>query len=84
VGRPFGTKVSGLLTFRGNPTRTFYGTGPAIRSNPTERWAFPKDGNMCGETSVVKDEIQTWCGNGWTGQPGVIERDGRTWHDEAA
>ena len=79
VGKPFGTKVNGLLTFRGNPTRTFYGTGPAIRSNPTERWAFPKDGNMCGETSVVKDEIQTWCGNGWTGQPGVIERDGRTW-----
>ena len=25
VGRPYGTKVNGLLTFRGNPTRTFYG-----------------------------------------------------------
>src|SRR4029450_11015780 len=27
VGQPFGTTVNGLLTFRGNPTRTFYGTG---------------------------------------------------------
>jgi hypothetical protein len=79
VGRPFGTTVKGLLTFRGNPTRTFYGTGPAVRSNPTELWAFPKAGNMCGTTSVVKDAVETWCGNGWTGQPAVIERDGRTW-----
>ena len=23
--------------------------------------------------------METWCGNGWTGQPTVIERDGRTW-----
>jgi PQQ-like domain len=79
VGRPYGKNVNGLLTFRGNPTRTFYGTGPAVRSNPTELWAFPKDGVMCGTTSVKVGEVQTWCGNGWTGQPAVIERDGRTW-----
>jgi hypothetical protein len=78
VGRPYGTKVNGLLTFRGNPTRTFYGTGPAVRTNPTELWAFPKDGVMCGTTSVY-GVVSTWCGNGWTGQPAVIERDGRTW-----
>ena len=79
VGQPFGTKVKGLLTFRGNPTRTFYGTGPAVRSNPTELWAFPKDSNMCGPTSIKVGEVQAWCGNGWTGQPAVIERGGRTW-----
>jgi len=79
VGKPYKGKTPGLLTFRGNPTRTFYGTGPAIRSNPTVRWAFPKDGYMCGTTSVKRGELETWCGNGWTGQPGVIERDGRTW-----
>src|SRR5262245_2053558 len=52
VGQPFGTKVNGLLTFRGNPTRTFYGTGPAIRANPTQLWAFPKNTTMCGTTRI--------------------------------
>ena len=79
VGRPFGTKVNGVLTFRGNPTRTFYGTGPAVRSNPTELWKFPKEGPMCGLTSTVPGEFKEWCGNGWTGQPAVIERNGKTW-----
>ncbi len=78
VGRPYGTKVNGLLTFRGNPTRTFYGTGPAVRSNPAQLWAFPKEGPMCGTTSVY-GKVSTWCGNGWTGQPAIIERDARTW-----
>ena len=78
VGRPYGTRVDGLITFRGNPTRTFYGTGPAVRSNPIQLWAFPKDTDMCGTTSV-SSELETWCGNGWTGQPTVIERTGRTW-----
>ncbi|MGE5831193.1 MAG: hypothetical protein ACM30G_22935, partial [Micromonosporaceae bacterium] len=79
VGKPYGTTVNGLITFRGNPTRTFYGTGPAVRSNPVQLWAFPKNGNMCGPSSTKPGEIKIWCGNGWTGQPGVIERDGRTW-----
>src|SRR5262249_44733855 len=79
VGKPFGKTVAGLLTFRGNPTRTFFGTGPAVRANPAVVWAFPKDGNMCGLTSTVKDRFDEWCGNGWTGQPAVIERNDRTW-----
>jgi outer membrane protein assembly factor BamB len=79
VGQPYGAQVHGLLTFRGNPTRTFYGTGPAVRTEPTELWAFPKDMDMCGTTSVNRGEVETWCGNGWTGQPAVIERRGRTW-----
>ena len=28
VGKPWGDAVEGLLTFRGNPTNTYYGTGP--------------------------------------------------------
>ena len=28
-GRPYGTTVPGVLTFRGNPTRSYYGSGPA-------------------------------------------------------
>src|SRR5262245_29163900 len=79
VGKPYGTTVNGVITFRGNPTRTFYGTGPAVRANPVQLWAFPRDSNMCGPSSTKPGEIKIWCGNGWTGQPGVIERDGRTW-----
>jgi len=79
VGKPYGTTVSGLITFRGNPTRTFYGTGPAIRSNPSQIWAFPKNENMCGPSSTEPGVFKIWCGNGWTGQPAVIERGGRTW-----
>ena len=28
VGRPYSDKVDGLISFRGNPTRTYYGKGP--------------------------------------------------------
>ncbi len=79
VGKPYppGT-VTGLLTFRGNPTRTFYGTGPIPRTAPVEAWRFPKQGGMCG-TSDDGGGPETWCGTGWTGQPAVFERDGRNW-----
>jgi outer membrane protein assembly factor BamB len=73
VGHPYGEEVSGLLTFRGNPTRTFYGTGP-VPQEPAILWTFPEGGGMCGESSG-----QLWCGTGWTGQPAVFERDDRTW-----
>jgi outer membrane protein assembly factor BamB len=33
---------------------------------------------MCS-TSTSKSETKQWCGAGWTGQPTVHERDGRTW-----
>jgi len=29
--------------------------------------------------STVGSESSEWCGTGWTGQPAVVERDGRTW-----
>jgi outer membrane protein assembly factor BamB len=33
---------------------------------------------MCSE-STDGEGTRTWCGTGWTGQPAVFERDGRTW-----
>lgn len=62
--------------FRGNPTRTYYGTGPVPQS-PEVLWRFP-DEAMCG-TSRVGGEDKVWCGTGWTGQPVVWNRpDGIT------
>ena len=76
-GRPWSQKVKGTLTFRGNPTRTYYGSGPAPQK-PKVRWYYPKNGGMCSQSSA-KGETKTWCGGGWTGEPAVFERDGRTW-----
>ncbi|MCZ7529517.1 MAG: hypothetical protein M5U31_03755 [Acidimicrobiia bacterium] len=77
VGKPFpGATVEGLLTFRGNPTRTFYGAGP-VPTAPEELWRYP-DEAMCSLSSDKGEETR-WCGTGWTGQPAVFERDDRTW-----
>lgn len=70
------TTTPGLLTFRGNPTRSWYGTGP-IPTAPQVIWAYPKSGGMCS-VSTDGSTTSTWCGDGWTGQPNVYERDGRT------
>jgi len=73
---PHGTTV-GLTMFRGNPTRSWYGTGPLSSSAPAVAWTYPQ-APMCG-TSVVGGEASRWCGTGWTGQPAVWERpDGVT------
>ncbi len=75
VGRPWGS-VPGLTMFRGNPTRTFYGTGP-VPTAPEVLWRYP-DRAMCGSSSSG-GETKQWCGTGWTGQPVVWERgDGVT------
>jgi outer membrane protein assembly factor BamB len=70
--------VDGLLQFRGNPARTYYGEGP-LPDRPKVLWRFPETGApMCAE-SWVGDESSVWCGTGWTGQPAVWERaDGVT------
>lgn len=76
VGEPYGA-VEGITMFRGNPTRTWYGTGPLPDSAPGAIWTYPES-TMCG-TSVVAGESRLWCGTGWTGQPVVWERpDGIT------
>jgi outer membrane protein assembly factor BamB len=76
VGRPWSDEVEGLLTFRGGPTRTYYGEGPVPRA-PQVLWTFPESA-MCAESSVG-GQSKVWCGSGWTGQPSVFERHGRTW-----
>lgn len=72
VGAPWGT-VTGLTMFRGNPTRTWFGTGPIPETAPEVQWRFPAD-PMCG-ASPDGPEPKIWCGSGWTGQPVVWERD---------
>ncbi|MFN0091073.1 MAG: PQQ-binding-like beta-propeller repeat protein, partial [Acidimicrobiales bacterium] len=77
AGRPYGSAVEGLLTFRGNPTRTYHGAGP-VPASPQVAWRFPAAGGLC---SPSRDQhgLRTWCGTGWTGQPAVFPRGGRTW-----
>lgn len=77
VGKPYGEVVNGLITFRGNQTRTYYGTGPLPSKAPKVNWTFPKHGRMCG-ISYVGTQADTWCGLGWTGQPAVFEWNKKT------
>ncbi|MEM9135028.1 MAG: PQQ-binding-like beta-propeller repeat protein [Actinomycetota bacterium] len=58
--------VEGLLTFRGNPTRTYYGQGP-VPAEPVVAWTY----DIGCSVSPVGGEAKTWCGSGWTGQPAV-------------
>ena len=71
---PINTKFEGLTMFRGNGSRTYYGEGP-VPSNPQILWKF---GPMSG-TSTNLGKTTTWTGTGWTGQPCIFERDGKTW-----
>jgi outer membrane protein assembly factor BamB len=76
-GQPWSTEIVGQLTFRGNPTRSYYGLGP-VPEAPEILWRYPPSGGMCGE-SAVGGESKTWCGTGWTGQPSVWKEGDRTW-----
>lgn len=68
-GRPWSDlgAVEGLLTFRGNPTRTFYGAGP-VPEDPDILWTH----EIGCSVSPVGGEAKQWCGSGWTGQPAVF------------
>jgi outer membrane protein assembly factor BamB len=79
VGKAWGT-TTGILQFRGNPTHTWYGTGPVPRIAPKLLWQFPPkdEPGMCAVSHASGVE-KTWCGTGWTGQPSLVERpDGKT------
>jgi len=77
-GGESGFATPGLLTFRGSASRSYYGEGP-VPTDPEVLWSYPgSSGGMCSE-STVGQETKVWCGSGWTGQPSVFERDGRTW-----
>ncbi len=75
VSQPYGS-IDGVTMFRGNLTRSWYGTGP-VPTAPELLWRYPAT-PMCG-ASTHKGEPKTWCGTGWTGQAVVWERpDGVT------
>jgi outer membrane protein assembly factor BamB len=74
VAPPINTVFQGLTTFRGNASRSHYGTGPVPR-DPTVVWRSPADHKMC-MTSIVGVDSSEWCGTGWTGQPNVIALPG--------
>jgi outer membrane protein assembly factor BamB len=77
-GLPYpNAEVEGLLTFRGNPSRSYYGAGTVPRTTPTVVHRFP-DEPMCRESSNL-GTTKVWCGMGWTGQPTIAVRDDRTW-----
>ena len=44
---------------------------------PKVVWQYP-GAAMCS-LSEDKGATTQWCGNGWTGEPAVLEKDGRTW-----
>ena len=87
VGRPGGDRQTwgsgweegALLTFRGSPTRSYYGTGP-VPESPRVAWSYPPSSQepMCSESSWQGSQVE-WCGTGWTGQPAVVPYEGRTW-----
>jgi outer membrane protein assembly factor BamB len=72
VFEPWGT-VEGLTMFRGNPTRTFFGTGPVPQEAPDRLWRYPNEA-MAG-LSPVGNQEKWWYGTGWTGQPLTHVRD---------
>ncbi len=69
---PINTTFPGLTMFRGNASRTYYGEGP-VPANPKILWKF---GPMNGSAS---EALAFPTGTGWTGQPCVFERVGKTW-----
>lgn len=72
---PINTAYPGLSMFRGNAHRAYYGEGPVPR-NPRVLWRFPEGSAMSGSSSEG-GESRIWSGTGWTGQPVVLEREGR-------
>ena len=78
-GQPYGTTVAGMLTFRGNPTRSYYGQGP-VPVAPKILWRFPPTGGLC-HSSTDQHGSRIWCGTGWTGQANVWTnpKDGKLW-----
>ena len=81
VSQPWGNgwEGEGLLTFRGSPTRSYYGSGP-VPESPKVAWSYPPNSQepLCSESSWQGLEVE-WCGTGWTGQPAVVPYEGRTW-----
>ena len=73
---PINTAYAGVSMFRGNGHRAFYGVGP-VPDRPRELWHFPREGVMSAPSSEGGKTV-VWAGTGWTGQPVVVEWEGRT------
>ncbi len=73
---PINRKFAGVTMFRGNATRTYYGEGP-VPKHPEMLWRFPEEGVMSAQ-SEVGGQKKYWAGTGWTGQPVVAVRGGKT------
>ncbi len=63
---------TGLYQFRGNNSRSFFGTGPLPESEPDIIWSF-KTGVI--ERGQKDGAIRRWEGLGWTGQPAIVQDD---------
>ena len=68
--QPINTTFTGMTTFRGNATRSWYGEGP-VPEDPRVLWRYPESGSLCSHSSDQHGD-RLWCGTGWTGQPNVI------------
>ncbi len=73
---PINRKFAGITMFRGNASRNYYGEGP-LPKRPQILWTFPKEGVMSANSEVAGVN-KYWAGTGWTGQPIVAERGGKT------
>ena len=49
-------KTNGLTMFRGNATRTFYGTGP-LPNNPEVLWQYPKEQTVAAPQEARKEQV---------------------------
>ncbi len=58
------TATNAMLMFRGNPSHTFYGTGPIPTTKPKILWKH----RMIDFPSLYYGEPFVWRGTGWTGQ----------------
>lgn len=63
-GVPANTGFAGIVCFRGNAQRNYYGEGPAPRGHLRLRWRA-----VIGADRAAPQ----WNGVGWTGQPLVVE-----------
>ena len=70
---PINTGFTGMTTFRGNATRSWYGEGP-VPEHPEILWHYPPSGGLCSHSSDQHGD-RLWCGTGWTGQPNVVVAD---------
>src|SRR5687768_5154096 len=47
---PINISFTGMTTFRGNATRSWYGEGP-VPEDPRIVWRYPESGSLCSESS---------------------------------